>query len=766
MKIQTQTFVVIAGSMFLFLILLTTFIRPMLLSDALAMDEESMHRDMERIDNAIRMEQDLLTRLNQDWAQWDDMYEFASGERSGFVASNVDENTFMNNRIWRMVVVSDEDEVLLDRSYGLREEAEQLSNLLTALTPSLNNYLISTEDSFFIVSVQRILPTSGIGDDEGKVILVRDISGDYIKRLGYDLSLDLNANTGAGTEQKRFVRTVSEERMEGQLTIQSTNGDSHLILTIDKPRNYYLSKRDVITNFVLYLLVLLAVIAIILYLMLDRLMISRVTSLSNQLNQIRQTREISSRVKWKMHNGDEIHHLGKSINGMLDSAEETHKEITEMALHDQLTGLLNRYGVIEAFHRLTDHKETHIAFMFFDLDGFKRINDSLGHKMGDTLLRKVANRLTDFVDHENEVIARMGGDEFLLLVHSPDPDHLQQRAAYMVRELKQNYELSDIKTFVTSSVGVAVYPDDGESFDEVLQAADIAMYEAKRKGKNQVVYYHSLAEDLEYKNTLTLENDLKFALQNGELYLDYQPIYTGFKESMTGVEALIRWNHPVKGRIPPNVFIPIAENGSFISDIGEWVLEESIKQAVSWRESGLGQIGVAVNVSKMQMRNKNRFLKKMDLLLEQYQFPPEQLQIEITESDIFFFDGEIIEFAKELREKGVRVALDDFGVGTSTLFNLKNMPVNVVKIDRSFIHQVPSEAFDCKLLKGLYQVLEGIGMYVITEGVETAEQAEFIRHHSNSKIQGYYFGRPMKSEQIALLLQQELAYHETASDLK
>ncbi|MFB1082767.1 EAL domain-containing protein [Jeotgalibacillus sp. JSM ZJ347] len=766
MKLQKQTFIVIAGSMFLFLLLLTTFIRPMLLSDALSMDEESMVRDLDRVHNTIQMEKELLTRLNQDWAQWDDMYEFATGEQSGFIASNIDENTFMNNRIWRMMIVSDEDDILLDRSYGLREEAALLTEQLYQLTPSLNNYFIGANDSFFTVSVQRILPTSGIGPDAGKVILARNISENYIKRLGYDLSLDMTASVSTGEipSRSRSIRSVSEQRMEGQMVFRSSNGDSYLTLTVDKPRSYYLTKRDVITNFVGYLLALLSIIAIVLYIMLNRIMISRVTGLSRQLNQIRQSKDFTSRVEWQLHNNDEIHNLGHSINGVLASAEYAHEEMAQMATRDQLTGLLNRYGVIEAFQALTEQTEVNIAFMFFDLDGFKRINDSLGHKMGDMLLRKVADRLSEFVDHDKEIIARMGGDEFLMLLYNHDEEQLKQRAEYMVGKLKQTYELNDMKTFITSSVGIANYSADGQTFDEVLQAADIAMYEAKRKGKNQIVYYHSLAEDLEYKNTLMLENDLKFALKNGELYLDYQPVYTASKDRMIGVEALIRWDHPIKGRIPPNVFIPIAENGSFISDIGEWVLEESIRQAVAWRENGLGQIGVAVNVSKMQMRNKNRFLEKLDALLEQYQFPPEQLQIEITESDIFFFDGEIIEFAKELRNKHVRVALDDFGVGTSTLFNLKNMPVNVVKIDRSFVQHVPSEEFDTKLLKGLYQLLDGIGMHVITEGVETAEQAEFIRKNSSSNIQGFYFSKPLKPEQVALLLAQEAAYSQVAAD--
>jgi len=298
----------------------------------------------------------------------------------------------------------------------------------------------------------------------------------------------------------------------------------------------------------------------------------------------------------------------------------------------------------------------------------------------------------------------------------------------------------------------------------VLQHADIAMYEAKRKGKNQFVFYGDLEGDIEYKNILNLENDLKYALKQGELYLDYQPVYSPDGLQLIGVEGLLRWNHPTKGLIPPNIFIPIAEYGNFICDIGEWVLEQSIKQVVQWREAGLGSIGVAINVSKQQMKQKDRFIWKMDRWLKEYDLSPSELQIEITESDIFYFDNEVREFAHELIKRGVRVALDDFGVGTSTLFNLKQLPVNVVKIDRSFVRNVPDEPFDSQLLTGIYQVLDDLGFEVITEGVETEEQAQFIRANSHSKMQGYYYSRPIKPSQVELLLQQQITFLETASD--
>ncbi|WP_227396267.1 bifunctional diguanylate cyclase/phosphodiesterase [Jeotgalibacillus aurantiacus] len=766
MKLQQQTLWVIGGSMFVFLLLLTTIIRPMLLEDALSMDEAALDRDLDRIERAIVNEGNELNRLADDWAQWDDTYEYVNGRYFDFVRSNINQQTFENNHFWRMIIINNSNQVMLDRSYGYRSEKNFLGEGVLNLEPSRTPYLIKGENTFFYAAVKEIYPNEGRNASGGKFLVFRPLNADHIAFIGRELSMDLSSfiKVVPSTGQNRMTRVASEDILQGFLYLNSADGESQLAITVEKNRNYYLSKKDVISKFVIYLIILLSVIALVLFLIFDRLLVSRISSISTQLNRIEETKDFESRVSWKIHNGDEIHRLGTSINGMLTSVDQSQREVYSMAQHDQLTGLLNRYGVYEEFKKISSNPGSKAAFIFFDLDGFKRINDSLGHKAGDLLLKKVSKRLKEFVLNEKEIIARMGGDEFLMLAPCGDADALMERTNAMLRHLKQNYSLGDIQTFITTSVGVAIYPQDGETFDEVLQSADIAMYEAKRKGKNQFVFYHALESDLDYRNILTLENDLKFALKNKELYLDYQPVYTGNRNRMTGVEALIRWNHPEKGLISPSVFVPIAENGSFISDIGEWVMEEALRQHVKWREMGLGEIGVAINVSKMQMKNKNRFLDKLDDLLSKFKVDPSILQIEITESDIFFFDGEVIEFAATLQEKGVRVALDDFGVGTSTLFNLKKLPVDVVKIDRSFVQNVPNVHFDTKLLSGIYQVLEDLGFHVITEGVETKEQVAYILSNSDSDIQGYYFSRPVKPEQIALLLEQEITVREAAAD--
>ncbi|MDG5472165.1 EAL domain-containing protein [Jeotgalibacillus sp. ET6] len=516
----------------------------------------------------------------------------------------------------------------------------------------------------------------------------------------------------------------------------------------------------------LYMVPGLLVLVLVLSYLFNKLIVSRVENLSKQLKRILTSKELSSRLTWSGHNQDEIHQLGSSINEMLDSIEEAQKEVNQLERCDPLTGLLNRYGLQEEFHNRHLNQLGNISFLFLDLDGFKRINDSLGHQTGDELLKQMTNRMLGMLQHDQELLGRMGGDEFVMIVPDMSKEELVHRTHEMMRSLKSEYSLEQVKTYITTSVGISRFPEDGNSFEEVFQYADIAMYEAKRKGKNQIVFYEELARDLDYKHVLDLENDLKFSLDQGELYLDYQPIYSSGDHLLVGVEALLRWNHPQKGLIPPNRFIPIAENGGFICDIGEWVLEQSIRQAARWRDAGLGEIGIAINVSKQQMKQKDRFIMKMDKWLKQYNVAPSELQIEITESDIFYYDNEIREFAQILRNKGVRVALDDFGVGTSSLFNLKQLPVNVVKIDRSFIRCVPQESFDTTLLAGIYHVLDDLGFEVVTEGVESADQMEFVSNSSSSMIQGYYFSRPVSPHQIALLIQQQLVRQEAAAGKK
>jgi len=730
------------------------------------MDEVSVGRDLDRVESYLNMEKDTLNRLNTDWAHWDDTFQYIAGMNAGYVQSNLTESTFINNELNRMVFLDSDNQIVMDRDYESRVESIVNEEDIFELVENEEAYLIWTTPVFSIVSVRDILPSDGGGESNGKLLMFREINEAMISQVGKELATEVSfdnreASLLSGTRQ---FTLLDDQLIKGYSFINDDLNNQKLALAVERPRDFYIQEKTVISRLFYLLMGSLVLITVVLSMIFNRLIVSRVAMISKQLKEIQESKDVSSRVTWTIHNNDEIHALGSSVNEMLAAIEDSQHEMVNMAYYDQLTGLLNRYGIYEAFNRVVSIKDREIAFLFFDLDGFKRVNDSLGHQTGDDLLQRVTSRMKKFILSEDELLGRMGGDEFIMLLPFSNQKELRQRIHEILVSLKKDYSLQSVKTFMTTSVGVSVYPADGSSFDEVLQHADITMYEAKRKGKNQFVFYSDLEGDIEYKNILNLENDLKYALKKEELYLDYQPVYSPDGLQMIGVEGLLRWNHPTKGLIPPNVFIPIAEYGNFICDMGEWVLEQSIKQVVQWREEGLGSISIAINVSKQQMKQKDRFIRKMDEWLKEYHLAPSDLQIEITESDIFYYDKEIRDFAHELIERGVRVALDDFGVGTSTLFNLKQLPVNVVKIDRSFVRNVPDEPFDSQLLSGIYRVLDDLGFEVITEGVETEEQAQFVRANSHSKLQGYYYSRPIKPSQVGILLQEQIAFLEAASD--
>lgn len=364
---------------------------------------------------------------------------------------------------------------------------------------------------------------------------------------------------------------------------------------------------------------------------------------------------------------------------MLSSLEDKHNEVMKLAYYDQDTMLPNRFWVFTEFDHSISHYQEKMAVLYLDLDGFKRVNDSLGHKIGDALIIQLCERLSPLIDRENGILARFESDEFLILQRYKGKEHLIQSIQYVMEEINREYDLFSNKTTITASFGVSIYPEDGKTLEQLLQNADIAMYEAKRKGKNQYQFYQDLTKASTYRHFLELENDLKFALKNQQFELYYQMIVNGRDEKIVGAEALLRWNHPTKGMIPPDQFIPIAEETGLMSAIGFWVLEEAVRELEHWHAKGHQDLTMAINLSKSQMRDHS-YIEKLDCILRDSAIPASSLHIEITESDVHFYSEGMMKFTRELKKRNVKIALDDFGVGTSSLQYLKDLPLDILKL--------------------------------------------------------------------------------------
>jgi diguanylate cyclase (GGDEF)-like protein/PAS domain S-box-containing protein len=438
------------------------------------------------------------------------------------------------------------------------------------------------------------------------------------------------------------------------------------------------------------------------------------------------------------------------------------QKIHHLAHHDALTGLPNRMNLQERMEQAmaqAQRHETMIAVMMIDLDHFKDINDTLGHHVGDALLEEVARRLLGCV-RQSDVVARLGGDEFVVLVTNLASTQVAAAVAEkIVATLGAPYQIGEYRLHSTPSVGIDLYPVDGSTVDALLRNVDTAMYHAKASGRNNYQFFNdSMAANVSER--LALQSSLHQAIAGRQFVLHYQPQINTADGRVIGVEALVRWNHPQRGLVGPDKFIPIAEESDLIILLGEWILQEACRQLSIWRAAGL-PLGMAVNLSARQLRSKNLLRQVREALLK-YDFRPGDLELEITESVAMENPEGTVLMLNQLRELGIELAIDDFGTGYSSLSHLKLMPLQRLKIDRSFVKDIETDPDDAAICAATVSLAHNIGLSVVAEGVETEAQLAFLGHLGCETVQGYLFSRPLPAAEAEAWIRQRMAAQSSA----
>ena len=458
---------------------------------------------------------------------------------------------------------------------------------------------------------------------------------------------------------------------------------------------------------------------------------------------------------------DEIGELAATFREMGENLHQYHEQVRYVAYHDSLTGLPNRRMFKDYLNRATAEARRNlrgVAVLFLDLDNFKRINDTLGHQAGDMLLKAFSNRLakhlreTDIVSHTSpeeasRVVARLAGDEFIILLPgTSSPGEVQQIASRILKSLLEPFVISLQELHISASIGIAMYPEDSETASELLRYADIAMYHAKKLGRNTFQFYSRKMNE-ESAQKLKIEGKLRHALENNALELHYQPQVNLVNGQISGVEALLRWEDPELGKVPPDVFISIAEEYGLIVEISEWVINEACRQAQHWKRIFGMPITMSINISAVHFNNQN--LEAMIAsALKATGLNPRHLELELTETSILHDLNQAVETLEAFKDMGLRLALDDFGTGYSSLSYLMKLPFDRLKIDQSFIRNLKTETKGTAIVSAIISMSHSLGMSVIAEGVEQEEHMQILLQMHCDHIQGYHISRPLTAHKL------------------
>lgn len=627
-------------------------------------------------------------------------------------------------------------------------------------TPVLRGYLVVTMKLDFMaeqVANSRVGENGHtmIVNDAGRILFHRDPA-----RLGQKLPAPLlkkalDADSG--------TRRVSLPYLDSRSLLSARRLHEGLLLVGVLPEAELIEEGGRLGKAVAWVVLSTVLLLIIVLLVAISFLMTR--PLQHLMMAIREIGQGNLTPKITLSSRDELGQLVRSFQDMAGNLEKSRIKIERLAYHDSLTGLPNRFQAHETLRRmiaLSRRENRKMAVLFLDLDNFKRVNDTLGHQVGDQLLKEMGSRLTSVLRAEDVVhldgfraapgvLARLGGDEFIILLPGINSSQDAARVAARILDIvKEPFHFGSEEIYSGSSIGISLFPDDGTEVDDLIKRADAAMYQAKEQGRNNFQFY-SASYNLAVLEHISLESRLRRALGNNELELYYQPLVQATTGRIVGLEALLRWNDPQEGFVPPDRFIPIAEDSGLILPIGEWVLREVGRQLRAWQDAGLCKTCVSVNVSAVQLQRQDIAAIVSDVL-ESNGLQPWQLELEITETALMKIRPEVIHDLDAMRKRGVTISLDDFGTGYSSLSLLQELPISKLKIDKTFVRDMLVDSKDAAIVTAILFIAKSLGLRSTAEGVETPEQAARLAKEGCDQLQGYLLCRPQPVSEMTRFL--------------
>lgn len=708
------------------------------------------------------------TMLN--YSVWDETYDYVSSQASEdlqnpYILSNYDEATFQSNRFDLMALTNQSGSLvysgLYDHSGGtIAPVTPEILSLFGDIREQLD-FFTKPEDRFvglvilhngpMLITFQPIIHNDMTGPVAGMAVAGRMLDDSEIGRIGALSPSGITVEKASGgllkgsRGQKIWVNHLPGNRLAGHAVIDDLFGNPGIVISIEQPRHIYEIGKKAMANFTLFFVISTLGICVLSLLFVKRTILSRMAALVRSIRIIGKSRDLSIRLD--IRGRDELSEVEVEFNRMISSLESAQEELHRQAMVDPLTQLPNRAFFFETLNRVirkANIQGRQIVLLFIDLDHFKAVNDTWGHDFGDAVLKQIADRLAGAVGPD-DLVSRLGGDEFtILLSRFSGAEDIQVQIARIQQVLAEPHTLNGQLFHSTASIGVSIYPQNGGDAELLVKAADLAMFQVKENGRNNIFRYSDRLEEA-FSRKKVLGRQLRSAVDNGELELHYQPILSASQLDIVKVEALLRWTSPTFGPVSPAEFIPLAEAGGSILGIGNWVLRKVCADLRSFQDEGI-RLKAAVNISGLQIMQPG-LPEQLTEALADNGLTADSLELEITET-MLMSDESIITSLADLRSMGFCISLDDFGTGFSSLSYLRTFPVDLIKIDRSFVAGIQPGASDDTLVRAIIELSHNLGLRVVSEGVELKEQFDLLRNLGSDELQGYFISRPLPAPSL------------------
>lgn len=765
MKLRTKISVIILAVWVFMAIIFYFSSHRIILESYLRVENQMIARNIDRTTSALDQIIDKLNATVADWAMWDDTYQFVVDKNKSYIDSNMVVSTFQNTGMDMMLFYNEQGRLIY--SGGVNADSTKIiqipKQILSAIskqkkvteqrrTTSSIQGLINTQQGIYLISAHAITDSKGDGPVRGTLVGAKHFTSKVESDIKSVVKADTEFYTLSEVAQNKelekiYLETLNtgsntidklQDTLIGYKIIYNIDNKPAALLQLKLPRTVYKIGKETITYSNIIALIYSIGITALLWFMLQHLIVKRIERLNRNITKI----------------GTNDQYFLKLINNVSDEVSSV-AELYRQATHDPLTGLANRHLLVTVFNHCAEHLSAidhKIVILFIDADNFKRINDTLGHDVGNDVLIETAKRINASL-RENDIAARIGGDEFVVMLTNVRTDEIISIADKIFKSISKPISSNGHNVFATFSMGVSTFPDDSDKIDELIKQADMSMYHAKEQGRNRYEKY-TLMLNRAISESHIKERELQKAIDESQLRVFYQPIFDLRTKQIVSFEALLRWQHPERGLLGADEIVPLAEKTDLIKPIGDWVLKAVCYQVKEWQDKGLPALPVAVNLSSAEIRS-NSICDKVITALNSANLDSKYLMIEITETGFIELNKNILSELRGLRANGISLAIDDFGTGYSGLGYLKRLPVEKLKIDKTFIRDIHTDPDDKAIVLAIIAIAHQLNLRITAEGVETAEQYNFLCYHQVDEVQGNYLSGPLSQEEVEKLLSGE-----------